>query len=159
MVLQNKSDNSTVHHALQSCQIRMVLQNKSDNSNGHALKWSNFRLNLVFWRCLSEKRTHYRENVLGNKNFRENLLIFASFSLFAKMEKTFSFQPYCGTNDTACIFNFFCIPSLFCMYMIFTFRSCSKIILCMRCQLHRMHFKTFEYLREFEFIFEKALAP
>jgi hypothetical protein len=27
MVLQNKSDNSTVHHALQSCQIRMVLQN------------------------------------------------------------------------------------------------------------------------------------
>jgi hypothetical protein len=25
---------SSVHHALQSCQIRMVLQNKSDNSNG-----------------------------------------------------------------------------------------------------------------------------
>jgi hypothetical protein len=39
----------------------MVLQNKSDSSNGH-----------------------FRENFLGN----ENLLIFASFSLFAKMEKT-----------------------------------------------------------------------
>jgi hypothetical protein len=50
----------------------MVLQNKSDNSNGHALKSSNFRLNLSFWRCLSQKRTHFRENFLGNDNFREN---------------------------------------------------------------------------------------
>jgi hypothetical protein len=90
----------------------MVLQNKSDNSNGYALKWSNFRLNLSFWRCLSQKGTHFRENYLGNENFRENLcenenfcenlcenenfretkfhenvLISASFSLFAKMEK------------------------------------------------------------------------
>jgi hypothetical protein len=93
MVLQNKSDNSTVHHALQNCQIRMVLQNKSDSSNGPALKSSNFRLNLSFWRCLSQKRTHFRENFLGNdnfrenENFRENLLIFA-FSLFANKEKT-----------------------------------------------------------------------
>jgi hypothetical protein len=31
--------------------------------------------------------------------------------------------------------------------------------LCMRCQWHRMHFKKFEYICEFEFIFEKALAP
>jgi hypothetical protein len=29
---------------------------------------------------------------------------------------------------------------------------------CMRCQWHRMHFKKLEFLREFEFIFEKALA-
>jgi hypothetical protein len=81
----------------------MVLQNKLDSSNGHALKSSNFRLNLSFGRCLSQKRTHFRENFLGNENFRENfcenenfretkfrenLAIFASFSLFAKMEKT-----------------------------------------------------------------------
>jgi hypothetical protein len=72
MVLQNKSDNSTVHHALQNRQIWMVLQNKSDSSNGHELKSSNFRLNLSFWRCLSQKRTHFRENFLGNKNFCEN---------------------------------------------------------------------------------------
>jgi hypothetical protein len=66
-------------------------------------------LNWSLWRCLSQKRTHFRENFLGNENFRknfcenenlrenenfretkfhENLLIFASFSLFAKMEKT-----------------------------------------------------------------------
>jgi hypothetical protein len=102
MVLQNKSDNSN-GHALQSCPIRMVLHNKSDNSNGHTLKWFNFRLNLSFCRCLSQKRTQFRENFLGNETFRENfreneyfretkfrenLLIFASFSLFAKMEKT-----------------------------------------------------------------------
>jgi hypothetical protein len=47
----------------------------------------------------ASKRTHFRENFLGNGNFRENenfcetkfrenLLIFASFSLFAKLEKT-----------------------------------------------------------------------
>jgi hypothetical protein len=57
---------------------------------------------------LSQKRTHFRENFLGNENFRqnfrengnfretkfrENWLIFASFSLFAKMETPFSFQP------------------------------------------------------------------
>jgi hypothetical protein len=30
----------------------MVLQNKSDSSNGHALKSSNFRLNLLFFRVL-----------------------------------------------------------------------------------------------------------
>jgi hypothetical protein len=43
----------------------------------------------------------YRRNVAifaktswKTKNFRENLLIFASFLLFAKMEKPFSFQPY-----------------------------------------------------------------
>jgi hypothetical protein len=30
---------------------------------------------------------------------------------------------------------------------------------CMRCQCHLTHFEKFEYLREFEFIFEKALAP
>jgi hypothetical protein len=77
MVLQNKSDNSTVHHSLQNRQIRMVLQNKSDRSNGHALKLSNFRLNLSFWRCLSQKRTHFCKNFLGNEYFRENLLIFA----------------------------------------------------------------------------------
>jgi hypothetical protein len=68
------------HHALQSYQIRMVLQNKSDNSNGHALKLSNFRLNLSLWRCLSQKCTHFRENFLGNENFRnfaKLLLIFA----------------------------------------------------------------------------------
>jgi hypothetical protein len=50
MVLQNKSDNSTVHHALQN---------------------KNFREN-----------ENFRET-----KFRENLLIFASFSLFSKMEK------------------------------------------------------------------------
>jgi hypothetical protein len=66
MVLQNKSDNSTVHHALQNCQSRMVLQNKSDSSNGHVLKSSSF------WRCLSQKRTHFRENFKGNENFRKN---------------------------------------------------------------------------------------
>jgi hypothetical protein len=82
-------------HALQSCQIRMVLQNKSDNSNGHALKWSNFRLNLSF-EDVYRRNVPIFENFLGNENFakrnfaklRENLLIFASFSLFAKMEKT-----------------------------------------------------------------------
>jgi hypothetical protein len=69
MVLQNKSDNSNGQiHALLYCLLRMVLQNKSDNSNGHALKWSNFRLNFSF---LSQKRTHFRENFLGNVNFRE----------------------------------------------------------------------------------------
>jgi hypothetical protein len=36
--------------------------------------------------------THFRENFLGNENFREtkfrkNVLIFAPFSLFAKMDK------------------------------------------------------------------------
>jgi hypothetical protein len=72
MVLQTKSDNSTVHHALQSCLIRMALQNKSDNSNGHALKWSNFRLKLSFWRCLSQKRTHFHANFTGNEHLREN---------------------------------------------------------------------------------------
>jgi hypothetical protein len=71
----------------------MVLQNKSDNSNGHALKWSNFRLNLSFCRWLSQKRTHFRENFMGNENFRETkfreiLLIFASFFFSQKMEKT-----------------------------------------------------------------------
>jgi hypothetical protein len=37
------------------------------------------------------------------------------------------------------------------LHMIFTFRCFLS--------MHRMHFKNFEYLREFEFIFEKALAP
>jgi hypothetical protein len=80
---------------------RMVLQNKSDNSNGHALKWSNFRLNLS---CLSKKRTHFRENFLGNENFHENknfretkfcenLLIFA-FRQNGK--KHFRFNPRLG---------------------------------------------------------------
>jgi hypothetical protein len=103
MVLQNKSDNSTVHHALQSCQIRMVLQNKSDNSNGHALKWSNFRLNVSFWRCWSQKRTHFHENFLGNKNFRDNenfretkfrgnLLIFEKTVFVSTLPETFLYM-------------------------------------------------------------------
>jgi hypothetical protein len=103
MVLQNKSDNSTVHHALQNCQIRMVFQNKSDSSNGHALKSSNFRMNLSFWRCfIAETYPVPSENFLGNENFqenenfretkfRENLLIFA---FRENGKKTFSFQPY-----------------------------------------------------------------
>jgi hypothetical protein len=67
----------------------------------------------------------------------------------------------CGINDTAWIvhavsmtphaFLIYCIPSLFCIWF--------SLFLCMRCQWHCMHFKKFEYLREFEFIFEKALAP
>jgi hypothetical protein len=94
MVIQNKSDNSTVHHALQSCQILMWLQNKSDNSNGHALKWSNFRLNLSFWRCLSPKRTHFRENFLGNENFRENFRENENFreTKFCKIRILFTFR-------------------------------------------------------------------
>jgi hypothetical protein len=92
MVLQNKSDNSTVHHALQSCQIQMVLQNKPDNSNGHPLKWSNqisfrmyhfedvYRRNVPIF-----AKTSWETKIFAK--LRENLLIFASFSLFAKMEK------------------------------------------------------------------------
>jgi hypothetical protein len=82
---------------------RMVLQNKSDNSNGHVLKWSKFRLNLSFWRCLSQKRTHFRENFLGNDIFakmkifaNENLLIFA----FRENGKNrFRFKPRLGIKS------------------------------------------------------------
>jgi hypothetical protein len=123
MVLQNKSHNSTAHHALQSCQIRMMLQNKSDNkqycspcksdnSNRHALKWSNFRLNLSFRRCLSQKRNHFRENFLGNENFRETKFcdisrIFAHFQIifaFRENGKTrFRFNPkYSGLHILYC---------------------------------------------------------
>jgi hypothetical protein len=94
MVLKNKSDNSTVHQALQRCQIRMVLQNKSDNSKVHALKWSNFRLIFILKMFIAETYPHFRENFLGNENFREKLLIFGSFSLFAKMEKTVFVSTY-----------------------------------------------------------------
>jgi hypothetical protein len=34
-----------------------------------------------------------------------------------------------------------------------------RMHLCIRCKWPRMHFNKFEYLREFEFIFENALAP
>jgi hypothetical protein len=55
----------------------------------------------------------------------------------------------CGVIDTACIFNFFCIPSLFCIWF-----SLFEVVLKIFCAC-RMRFKKFEYLREFEFIFEK----
>jgi hypothetical protein len=71
----------------------MVLQNKSDNSNRHALKWSNFCLNLSFWRCLSQKRTHFRKN----ENFRETKFRECSvshhFRISRKCKQPFSFQP------------------------------------------------------------------
>jgi hypothetical protein len=92
MVIQNKSDNSTVHHAVQSCQIRMVLQNKSDNSNGHALNWTNFRLNLSFCRCLSHKHTHFCENFLGNENFRKNFRFRKISWKFAHLRIIFAFR-------------------------------------------------------------------
>jgi hypothetical protein len=72
-----------------------------------------------------------------------------------------------GVIDTACIFNF--LHTIAVLHMIFTFRSCSKICACgindTACIVHAVSMtlhalkKKFEYLREFEFIFEKALAP
>jgi hypothetical protein len=69
----------------------------------------------------------------------------------------------CGVIDTACIFNC-CFAHDFHFSKLFEklFVHVVSMIphaLCMRSQWHRMHFKKFEYLREFEFIFENALAP
>jgi hypothetical protein len=92
MVLQNKSDDSTVHHALQSCQIRMVLQNKSDNSNGHALK---FPFEFIILKMFIAETYPLSQKLPGKRKFTQKLSRqlkfsrnFASFSLFAKMEKT-----------------------------------------------------------------------
>jgi hypothetical protein len=91
MVLQNKSDNSS-GHALLYCQIRMVLQNKLDNSNGQwtctkmvkfPFEVDVYRRNVPIFAKTSWESENFRET-----KFRENLLIFSSFSLFAKMEKT-----------------------------------------------------------------------
>jgi hypothetical protein len=107
MVIQNKSDKSTVHHALQSFQIRMVLQNKSDNSNGHALKWSNFRLNRVsiilkmfiaetypFSRKLPGKRKFLRKRKFSQNEISRKFAHFRIIFAFRENGKTrFRFNP------------------------------------------------------------------
>jgi hypothetical protein len=69
-------------------------------------------LNLSFWRCLLQKRTHFHENFLENvnccKNFHENdakmskfsrkFAIFALFSLFANMDQTVFVSTLCTAD-------------------------------------------------------------
>jgi hypothetical protein len=69
----------------------MVLQNKSDNSNEHFEDV--YRRNVPIFEKTSWKTKLFAKTKIFAK-FRENLLIFASFSFFAKMEKPCSFQPY-----------------------------------------------------------------
>jgi hypothetical protein len=97
MLLQNKSDNRTVHHALQSCQIRMVLQNKLDNSNGHALKWSNFHLNLSFEDAYRRNEPIFAKTYWETKIFAQTK-IFAKRN-FAKMETTVFVSTLLPTHE------------------------------------------------------------
>jgi hypothetical protein len=78
----------------------MVIQNKSDNCNGHALKWSNFRLDFedvylrnvpISWEMKIFANNFRETNIFRSTKFRENLLILASFSLFVKNNQILTF--------------------------------------------------------------------
>jgi hypothetical protein len=64
----------------------------------------------------------------------------------------------CGVIDILCIF-IFLWHTIAVLHTILTFRSCSETFCACGVNDTVCIFKKFEYLREFEFIFEKALAP
>jgi hypothetical protein len=61
----------------------------------------------------------------------------------------------CGINETACTVHDFYFSKLFDKHFVHA-ESMTPHAPCMRYHWHRMHFEKFEYLREFEFIFEMA---